>query len=81
MYANMPIMTMKKGERVRWYLVTMGEFGNFHTPHWHGNVVLHDGRRTDVILRPRRWRQSTWFPMILAPGCTTATSTNICRPA
>jgi FtsP/CotA-like multicopper oxidase with cupredoxin domain len=50
MFANMPIMTMKKGERVRWYVLTIGEFGNIHTPHWHGNVVLHDGRRTDVIL-------------------------------
>jgi manganese oxidase len=50
MFANMPIMTMKKGERVRWYVLTMGEFGNIHTPHWHGNVVLHEGHRTDVIL-------------------------------
>jgi manganese oxidase len=49
MYANMPIMTMKKGERVRWYLLTVGEGANFHTPHWHGNVVTHDGKRTDVI--------------------------------
>ncbi len=49
MYANMPIMTMKKGERVRWYLVTIGEGPNFHTPHWHGNVVLQGGQRTDVI--------------------------------
>ena len=46
----MPVMTMKKGERVRWYVLTMGEFGNIHTPHWHGNVVLHEGHRTDVIL-------------------------------
>ena len=22
---------------------------NFHTPHWHGNVVLGGGRRTDVV--------------------------------
>jgi hephaestin len=49
MYANMPMMTMKKGERVRWYLVTIGEGFNFHTPHWHGNVVLDGGRRTDVV--------------------------------
>jgi FtsP/CotA-like multicopper oxidase with cupredoxin domain len=48
LYANMPIMTMKKGERVRWYLVTVGE-GQLHTPHWHGNVVLDSGKRTDVI--------------------------------
>jgi hephaestin len=49
MYANMPMMTMKKGEHVRWYLLTVGEGANFHTPHWHGNDVLHDGKRTDVI--------------------------------
>jgi len=49
MYANMPIMTMKKGERVRWYVVTIGELANIHTPHWHGNVVMQDGHRTDVL--------------------------------
>jgi len=43
------MMTMKKGERVRWYLVALGEQLSVHTPHWHGNVVLHDGKRTDVI--------------------------------
>ncbi len=48
-YGNMPMMTMKKGERVRWYLVTIGEGFNIHTPHWHGNVVLDRGRRTDVV--------------------------------
>jgi FtsP/CotA-like multicopper oxidase with cupredoxin domain len=49
MYGNMPIPTMKKGERVRWYLVSLGDFGNMHTPHWHGNVVMDHGRRTDVL--------------------------------
>jgi FtsP/CotA-like multicopper oxidase with cupredoxin domain len=44
------MMTMKKGEHVRWYLATIGEGINFHTPHWHGNVVLQDGKRTDVAL-------------------------------
>jgi hephaestin len=48
-YGNMPLMTMKKGERVRWYLVTLGEQFSVHTPHWHGNVVLQDGKRTDVV--------------------------------
>ncbi len=48
-YANLPMMTMKKGDRVRWYLVTIGFGFNFHTPHWHGNVILNDGKRTDVI--------------------------------
>jgi FtsP/CotA-like multicopper oxidase with cupredoxin domain len=47
-YGNGPLMTMKKGERVRWYLLSLGEGVNFHTPHWHGNVVLDHGKRTDV---------------------------------
>ena len=49
MYANLPTMTMKKGERVRWYVVSIGEGLNVHTPHWHGNVVVQNGKRTDVI--------------------------------
>jgi manganese oxidase len=48
-YGNMPMPTMEKGERVRWYLVTIGEFPSIHTPHWHGNVVLQSGKRTDVV--------------------------------
>ncbi|MGH9503159.1 MAG: multicopper oxidase domain-containing protein [Terriglobales bacterium] len=49
LYGNGPGMTMKKGERVRWYLVTLGGQFSTHTPHWHGNVVLQNGRRTDVV--------------------------------
>jgi FtsP/CotA-like multicopper oxidase with cupredoxin domain len=48
-YGTGPMMTMKKDERVRWYLVALGEQFSVHTPHWHGNVVLHDGKRTDVV--------------------------------
>ena len=48
-YGTGPMMTMKKGERVRWYLLALGEQFSVHTPHWHGNVVLHDGKRTDVV--------------------------------
>ncbi|MGH9643956.1 MAG: multicopper oxidase domain-containing protein, partial [Terriglobales bacterium] len=49
MYANGPMMTMKKGERVRWYLISIGGLVDGHTPHWHGNVVLVKGHRTDVV--------------------------------
>ncbi|MGB9071858.1 MAG: multicopper oxidase domain-containing protein [Terriglobales bacterium] len=49
MYGNGPMMTMKKGERVRWYLVSLGGLIQGHTPHWHGNVVLSQGHRTDVL--------------------------------
>jgi hephaestin len=48
-YGTGPMMTMKKGERVRWYLMALSEQFSMHTPHWHGNVVLHDGKRTDVV--------------------------------
>lgn len=48
-YANGPVMTMKKGERVRWYLVSLGGAVDGHTPHWHGNVVTYRGHRTDVV--------------------------------
>ena len=48
-YGTGPMMTMKKSERVRWYLVALGEQFSVHTPHWHGNVVLRDGKRTDVV--------------------------------
>src|SRR4029077_2671175 len=48
-YGNMPLMTMKQGDRVRWYVATLGDFFNAHTPHWHGNTVLVAGQRTDVL--------------------------------
>ena len=47
-YGNMPMMTMKKGDRVRWYLMGMGTEVDLHTPHWHGNTVTVMGMRTDV---------------------------------
>ena len=49
MFGNMPMMTMKKGQRVRWYLLALGDLNNFHTPHWHGNVVDFHSRHTDVV--------------------------------
>ena len=49
LYANGPVMTMKQGERVRWYLMSLGEGFNLHTPHWHGNTVMYDGHYTDVV--------------------------------
>ena len=48
-YGNMPMMTMKAGDHVRWYVATLGDFNNAHTPHWHGNTVLVAGQRTDVL--------------------------------
>lgn len=49
LYGNQPMMTMNKGDRVRWYVGTLADFNNAHTPHWHGNTIIRDGRRVDVI--------------------------------
>jgi hephaestin len=50
-YGDGPVMTVTQGQRVRWYLMGMGDVGalNFHTPHWHGNTVLSHGTRRDTI--------------------------------
>jgi manganese oxidase len=48
-YGNMPMMTMKRNQHVRWYVVSLGDGFNFHTPHWHGNVVTTGGEATDVV--------------------------------
>lgn len=37
------------GKRVRWHLVALGNETDNHTVHWHGQTVLNQGRRTDVI--------------------------------
>ena len=48
-FGNLPLLHTKVGERVRWYLLGLGGESGLHTPHWHGNVVLNDGHRTDVL--------------------------------
>ena len=47
LYGNLPVPTMRVGERVRWYLLGTTNF-EFHAPHWHGNVVVINHMRTDV---------------------------------
>ena len=48
-YGNLPGLTMRKGDRVRWYVMAMGTEVDLHTPHWHGNTVVSGGMRTDVV--------------------------------
>lgn len=48
-YGSIPNLTMKQGERVRWYLMSMGTEVDLHTPHWHGNTGVMNGRRVDTI--------------------------------
>jgi FtsP/CotA-like multicopper oxidase with cupredoxin domain len=48
-YADGPAMTMRQGQRVRWYVMSMGNEVDLHTPHWHGNTVTANGMRTDTV--------------------------------
>ncbi len=48
-FGNLPGLTMKQGEKVRWHLLGMGNEIDLHTPHWHGETVTEGGRNTDVI--------------------------------
>lgn len=48
LFGNMPTMTMKMGERVRWYVMAGTNF-DLHAPHWHGNTVTTAGMNTDVL--------------------------------
>jgi len=46
-FGNVPGLTMKAGEHVRWYLMATSNF-ELHAPHWHGNTVVIQQMRTDV---------------------------------
>lgn len=49
-YGSQPLdsLSFQRGERIRWYLMGMGNEVDLHTPHWHGNTVTAMGMRTDV---------------------------------
>lgn len=60
---NLPMMTMKKGERVRWYLFANTNEDDVHTPHWHGQTVLFENMRTDMVhLEPMMMVQADMIP-------------------
>jgi hypothetical protein len=48
-FGNEPMITLQKGERVRWYAMSMGTEVDLHTPHWHGNTVVAMGQRMDTV--------------------------------
>jgi len=48
-FGNQPMITMRRGTRVRWYVMGMGTEVDLHTPHWHGNDVVVGGMRLDVV--------------------------------
>jgi hypothetical protein len=48
-YGSMPVVEVSKGARVRWYVFALGTEVDLHTPHWHGNNVVVNGVREDVL--------------------------------
>jgi hypothetical protein len=49
LFGTMPMIDVRRGEHVRWYVMGMGTEVDLHTPHWHGNVVTVSGMRMDVV--------------------------------
>jgi hephaestin len=48
-FGNLPGLTMTVGERVRWYAVGIGTEVDLHTPHWHGETLVTNGMRMDMV--------------------------------
>ncbi|MFN8123314.1 MAG: multicopper oxidase domain-containing protein [Thermoleophilia bacterium] len=48
-YGTGPMVTLRRGAHVRWYVMSMGTEVDLHTPHWHGNTVTVSGMRMDVV--------------------------------
>lgn len=48
-FGNMPMVTMRQNEHVRWYVITLGTEVDLHTPHWHGQTGLVMGMRMDML--------------------------------
>jgi FtsP/CotA-like multicopper oxidase with cupredoxin domain len=48
-FGNLRGLEMDRGERVRWYLLGMGNEVDLHSPHWHGKTVKVGLHRTDVV--------------------------------
>lgn len=46
---NLPVPTMKVGERVRWYLMSNSNEEDVHAAHWHGATVEAMHMRTDAV--------------------------------
>ena len=50
MHGSMPLsaLTVRVGQRVRWYVMSSTNDFDFHSPHWHGNTLTIGRMRTDV---------------------------------
>jgi manganese oxidase len=48
-FGNLPGLVMKQGEKVRWYLLGMGDEKDLHSAHWHGKTVSDGRQNLDVV--------------------------------
>jgi len=48
-YGNGRVPAVRKGQRVRWYTFSLGTEVDLHTPHWHGQTVVSNGMRSDMV--------------------------------
>jgi len=46
---NLPLLTMKRGEKIRWYLLSNSNEDDVHMAHWHGNTVVWNKMRMDSV--------------------------------
>ena len=46
-WCNIPGLSFKYGERVRWHIAALGSEEGLHSFHWHGNVLSVGGMRMD----------------------------------
>jgi len=48
LYGNLPGLEMREKERIRWYSFVLGGLYDIHTPHWHGQTLISEGKRLDT---------------------------------
>jgi len=46
---NLPMPIMRKGERIRWYLLSNSNEEDVHMAHWHGNTVTWNSMNMDTL--------------------------------
>mmetsp|Transcript_13022 Transcript_13022/g.21321 ORF Transcript_13022/g.21321 Transcript_13022/m.21321 type:complete len:1121 (+) Transcript_13022:111-3473(+) len=49
MYGNLHGLEVVEGQRVRWYVLAIGDEDGLHTPRWYGNAVYWNGEHVDVV--------------------------------
>ena len=48
-FGNLSGFVMREGDRVRWHLLAIGNEQDLHTPHWHGQTVVHHQSHVDLV--------------------------------